>query len=405
MNITDMIENPQVSFDFCIKCTICNTVCPVSAVFPYFPGPKYLGPDSERYRLQNRFQVEDVSAYCLNCKRCEEVCPSDVQITHFIENDKFRQKKSLKKKLRGLFFQFIDLVGGLATSFSFLVNFVLKLSIVRFFMEVVLGIEKKRNLPEYNSGSFIHYYKKHYKAPQKPVFTVNFFHGCNINYNEKKLGVDFLQFCNRHHIEVKVPDQKCCGIPVASAGDSKAYQKRVDYHYKSFKPIAEKNEIITGVSSSCIMAIGHDYIRLIDDEETAKEKYSNSVYYFNDFLHYMESRGVQPEFHRKYKRLVYHVPCHVKFSGQQAETESLLRKLTDDLVVLDENCCGIAGSYGMKKENYKISQEIGSPLFEKIQSLEGILVSDCETCRMQIRENTGREIYHPLSLIENDIRS
>lgn len=404
MNLTELIENPQVSFDFCIKCTICNTVCPVAAVFPYFPGPKYLGPDSERYRLQERFPVEDVSSFCLNCKRCEEVCPSDVQITHFIEKDKFRQKKSISKKLRGLFFVFIDLIGKLATSFPLLVNFVLKLSILRFFMHILMGIERKRKLPEYNSGSFLRYYKKNYQSPKKPAFTVNFFYGCNINYNEKSLGKDFLQFCLRHNIEVKIPDQKCCGIPVASSGDSKAYKKRVDYHYKIFLPLAENKEIITGVSSSCIMAIGKDYLRLIDDAQNQKEKYSNSVYYFNDFLEYIESQGIKLDINKKYERLIYHVPCHVKYSAQQSKTISLLESLTNNLIVLDENCCGIAGSYGMKKENYKVSQEIGSPLFDKIRSIKGILVSDCETCRMQLRENTGRNVYHPLSLIENDIK-
>ena len=32
------------SLDHCVKCTICETVCPVSNVTPLFPGPKYAGP-------------------------------------------------------------------------------------------------------------------------------------------------------------------------------------------------------------------------------------------------------------------------------------------------------------------------------------------------------------------------
>ncbi|HEV2920504.1 MAG TPA: 4Fe-4S dicluster domain-containing protein, partial [Actinomycetota bacterium] len=36
--------------DHCIKCNVCNTVCPVSAVTDLFPGPKYEGPQGQRFR-------------------------------------------------------------------------------------------------------------------------------------------------------------------------------------------------------------------------------------------------------------------------------------------------------------------------------------------------------------------
>ena len=39
------------SIDHCVKCTICETQCPVSNVTPLFPGPKYAGPQAERYRI------------------------------------------------------------------------------------------------------------------------------------------------------------------------------------------------------------------------------------------------------------------------------------------------------------------------------------------------------------------
>ena len=35
------------SLDHCVKCTICETFCPVSNVTPLFPGPKYVGPQAD----------------------------------------------------------------------------------------------------------------------------------------------------------------------------------------------------------------------------------------------------------------------------------------------------------------------------------------------------------------------
>src|SRR5438477_537844 len=40
-----------LSADACLKCNVCNTVCPVARVTDLFPGPKYVGPQAQRFRL------------------------------------------------------------------------------------------------------------------------------------------------------------------------------------------------------------------------------------------------------------------------------------------------------------------------------------------------------------------
>ena len=72
-------------FEQCIKCTICTVYCPVSAVNPIYPGPKQAGPDGERYRLKKPLFYDDALKYCLNCKRCEVACPSNVKIGDMTE--------------------------------------------------------------------------------------------------------------------------------------------------------------------------------------------------------------------------------------------------------------------------------------------------------------------------------
>ena len=38
------------TLDECIKCNICTSYCPVAAVTDKFPGPKYVGPQAQRFR-------------------------------------------------------------------------------------------------------------------------------------------------------------------------------------------------------------------------------------------------------------------------------------------------------------------------------------------------------------------
>lgn len=43
-------EVSRQSLDACVKCTICETMCPVAKATPLYTGPKYNGPQGERYR-------------------------------------------------------------------------------------------------------------------------------------------------------------------------------------------------------------------------------------------------------------------------------------------------------------------------------------------------------------------
>ena len=71
-----------------------------------------------------------------------------------------------------------------------------------------------------------------------------------------------------------------------------------------------------------------------------------------------------------------------------------------DLTVLNSQCCGIAGTYGFKKENYETSQGIGASLFNQIEEVAADFVAtDCETCKWQIEMSTSAKVKHPISVL------
>lgn len=50
-------------------------------------------------------------------------------------------------------------------------------------------------------------------------------------------------------------------------------------------------------------------------------------------------------------KVVYHTPCHMEKMGWTLYTLELLRNIPGlELTVLDSQCCGIAGTYGFKRE-------------------------------------------------------
>ena len=79
----------------------------------------------------------------------------------------------------------------------------------------------------------------------------------------------------------------------------------------------------------------------------------------------------------------------------------LLRSIPGlELTVLPSQCCGIAGTYGFKKENYPTSQGIGASLFEEIAKAGAdVVATDCETCKWQIEMSTPSKVEHPISIL------
>lgn len=107
------------------------------------------------------------------------------------------------------------------------------------------------------------------------------------------------------------------------------------------------------------------------------------------------------DFQRIELRIPYHQPCQVRSQGIGMPAADLLRLIPGlEVVESGATCCGIAGTYGLKKEKYDIAQAVGKPLFDMvIQTNQGLVACDTETCRWQIGKATGVRTIHPVQLI------
>ncbi len=97
----------------------------------------------------------------------------------------------------------------------------------------------------------------------------------------------------------------------------------------------------------------------------------------------------------------YHNPCHLKALGITKEPEELLRLIPGVHVqVFSDQCCGIAGTFGLKKKNYDLSMTIGKKLFNEIDASDvQEIATSCGACKMQIYQGTKREAVTPVSLL------
>lgn len=182
------------NFEECIKCTICTAYCPVMTVNPDYPGPKMAGPDGERYRLKSPDFYDKALKYCLNCKRCEVSCPSNVKIGDIIQSARIKYDTK-PPKLRDHMLAETDVMGNLATAFAPIVNPVLSSGIAKAGLDII-GVDKHRTFPKYASHKFSTYLKKIQPEQEKFQKHIAYFHGCYVNYNNPSLGKDLVKILN-----------------------------------------------------------------------------------------------------------------------------------------------------------------------------------------------------------------
>lgn len=387
------------NFEECMKCTVCTAYCPVLQVNPRYPGPKQAGPDGERLRLKDPYFFNYALKYCLNCKRCEVACPSDVKVADLIQSARIRYDKS-KPKLRDRILASTDFMGSLARPFAPIVNGVTGLGITKTVLDATLKIDHQRTFPKYSGRSFEAWLRRREKEQAAFPEQVSYFHGCYVNYNYPQLGKDLVKVLNALGVGVRLLEkEKCCGIAMITNGMSEQATRHATHNVAAIEAAVHEGRKVLTTSSSCTLTLREEYPNLLGVDNTAIR---DSLLMATRFIYEKLERGAslrfRPDFHKK---VAYHVPCHMERLGWGVFSEKLLRLIPGvEFTLLDSACCGIAGTYGFKKENYAASQAIGAPLFEQIRAVDPEVVAcDCETCKWQIEMSTGYTVANPISIL------
>lgn len=391
----------QNNLEDCTKCTICTIYCPMSAVNPDYPGPKKAGPDGERYRLKNPYFYDQALKFCLNCKRCEVACPSNVKIGDIIQEARIKFDNK-PVSLRDRMLANTDFMGGIATKMAPIVNFSLKLPVAKKVLHHTMGIHSNRTLPSYSSKTFENWFKSVASRQDKYDRFVCYYHGCYVNYNKPQLGKDFVSIMNAIGYGVKLlKKERCCGVAKIANKLIDQAKKDAALNISSIQTSVDNGWPVVGTSSTCIFTMREEYPNLLGIDNSSVRKNILIASAFIDRL-LNDNEEIKLVFKKDYKRrIAYHTPCHMQKLGWRIHSISLLQRIPGvTLIPLEQNCCGMAGTYGFKKENYEYSQSIGKELFDNIKDENvDIVATDCETCKWQIESNTGIRVENPITIL------
>lgn len=394
------------TLDECIKCNICTSYCPVAAVTDLFPGPKYAGPQAQRFRENGQPHSPDHSVdYCSGCRVCNEVCPSGVKIAELNARARAQIATDQGIPLRNRVLGRNELLGKVGSIAPSLANFSLHNPVSRVVAEKVMGIAREAPLPRWSTdGTFVDWWNSREDQRLQSDKKVVYFHGCATMYYEPFIGRAAVAVFEHNGYEVIVPPQNCCGLPMLSNGEFKAAEKLYDNNLRKLGPYAGDGFDIVGTSTSCTLTLKEEAPELLDRHGEDALALKMAVWDIFEWLRELHEAGeLRTDFERIDMVLPYHAPCQYRAHrvGKPAmEILSLIPGI--DLRESEARCCGIAGTYGYKVEKYQISMEVGEELFSFVREQGDeveITACDSETCRWQLEHGTDLPSRHPIEIL------
>jgi FAD/FMN-containing dehydrogenase/Fe-S oxidoreductase len=323
-------------------------------------------------------ELKKIIDLCFACDRCLISCPTKVDIASL--SSTFREIYHESNKI-SRFDKFIinaKKINTFVSKFSFIINPFLNFKPIRKLLEPCIGIHANRKLPRF---------KRLARGDIKKIYDskILYFPDCFASYN------------------VELSEKwKCCNIPAITKGLTKYCFKDMNFNIDMmYNRIKEGYKIIFS-SPSCELAFKIKYLKFFENEKMKIIK--NSIYDIHEFLISLLNEN-KISFKPLNKTVYVHIPCHARVLNLDIPILKLLSKIPELKISPSlDVCCGMGGTFGMKKENFDLSMKIGEPLFNEIKNQKpDIIVTNCGTCKMQIEQGTGYKVHHTMELLNASI--
>ena len=389
--------------DACNGCGKCRDYC-----------PSFIANGDERYTTRARLtllqglinrdlnlddfnndnSLKETINSCIGCHICASECPTGVDAGKLI----FKLKEILDKEYNKLdeIIKNNPLIGKLGQKTAPISNILLKTSVSKTINKKLLGFSDKIELPKFNKINF-DIEKYFYDIDSLPENAVVYFSGCFANYyntdSEFHATIKVLEYLGFAPVLLSF---KCCGITKLNKGIP--IKKDATHNVDIFKKLIEKKVYTVTTSPSCRHAMIDLYPFL--NLKWREIKFSDYILDIFTFLKKNDKmiNNIKNNI-KKAPKLQYHPPCHTRNTTISKDIEFVLTKAGYEIEMLPENCCGMAGTFGMYEKNIEKSKKIGKSQFELINKNKNTVITECGTCQIQINNHTNQKAIHPIKYL------
>jgi iron-sulfur cluster protein len=419
---------------YCVRCSACLNACPNFQVVGghAFGGETYSGGIGGAWEAgTGKLATARFSELCTGCSRCVTACPVRIAIPWLNENLRERlnqadgpsamsgvlaaissaEKKDAKISAARIFFGNYHFFAKWCARLAPLSNAVVGTKLGRIAMERWFGVDRRRSLPPFPEKTLVRAARelKPIKGLQPRAKAV-LFADVYTSYGLVERGVAAIRLLRALDVDIRVSE----AIPEGRAGLSQgmiatAKKQAIRAAAAVEAYIAEGRDILV-LEPSALAMFRRDFSHLLEDKEQF-ERIRARTFEPAEFVSKLlgkSSRKAKDIFDVSRspvgRRIFFHAHCQQRTIGCAAPTEALLREIGFDVATSSVECCGMAGSFGYKKDFYDVSMAVAADIFEQVTAAEKdggqrALIASGTSCTEQLRGGLNRTVMHPVELL------
>ncbi len=329
---------------------------------------------------------------CINCKSCRVECPTGADISQICSMAKEVFAKEWGVGFSEALLEKVRIAAVFPEAYG-----LLRSSAGKALAGLIAGIDVRRTLPRLSRRS-LSVKKSSLAHPKKKVV---YFSGCYIDlFSPEGEGAATINVLGKNRIETILSSLKCCGMPGISSGNVEGVHKEITFNVKRLYGLVKSGYDIVTSCPSCGLALKEEYPGILNTPEAMLV--SQNTFDIHEYLWMLLNDGeMNTNFKPSNRCVVFHVPCHLKTQAIGGLQESLVQLIPGMTIrKMEDSCCGMAGTFGLKKKNFDLSASIGSALFSRIEaSGADYVVTGCGSCKMQISQFTSAKVIHTVELL------
>jgi len=455
---------------YCIRCGACSNSCAnfQSVGGHAFGGETYSGGIGTGWEagVEGLDSAAEFNDFCTGCTRCAPACPVKIDIPwiNTVVRDRINRgadPEAFDSLVDGLtpdaegddapdhegetdgrppldkrFFGNFETVAKLGSATAPVSNWLADLGPSRWLMERTIGIDRRRDLPEFRRETFHEWAasrssnrgdadadavadaEDRNRTNGRRVVVYPDLYTNHVQVERGKAAVRVLEALG---CDVVVPDVRSSGRAPFSQGMVRTATDHAEDVLADLDPYAASGYDVVVVEPSDLAMIDREYEKLVEDgDRDALEAVRERSYEVMEYVcGLLEQAGADPDplvgaddrtsgstggrDTSDAPGVVYHSHCQQRTLGLERHTVDVLERLGYDVTTTDVECCGMAGSFGYKADYYDVSMDVGAQLREQLDAAgnaDRVPVASGTSCLEQIDALLSRTPTHPVELLD-----